>query len=193
MSLLGATMKRLLVVTAATGLVGGAAAHLRAGEQSGARAGSAYDAARTSWGDPDLQGIFTTDDELGVPFERPAQQGTRDLLTDAEFAERLAQAERQAASDAEEFVRERPAGRGGGGVGPPGHCDVQHPQRRTSGGEIADASAFITTALATKTRRRGDTEAHWGGSSTASAVKLTVEISASSRLRVSASPCFRDQ
>ena len=36
-----------------------------------------WQAPRTPWGDPDLQGTFTTDDELGVPFERPAQIGTR--------------------------------------------------------------------------------------------------------------------
>ena len=36
-------------------------------------------ALRTPWGDPDIQGIFTTDDELGVPFERPEQfAGARD-------------------------------------------------------------------------------------------------------------------
>src|SRR4029434_793058 len=32
---------------------------------------------RTPWGDPDIQGIFTTDDELGVPFERPEPFGNR--------------------------------------------------------------------------------------------------------------------
>ena len=27
-----------------------------------------YTAPRTPWGEPDIQGLFTTDDELGVPF-----------------------------------------------------------------------------------------------------------------------------
>jgi len=105
-----------------------------------------YAAPRTPWGDPDIQGLFTTDDELGVPFERPAAMGTRETVTDAEFADREAQAARQAATDAEEFVVERPAaagrgaagGRGGnpeggGGIGPPNHW-VEHgkPSRRTS-------------------------------------------------------------
>ena len=108
-----------------------------------------WSAPRTPWGDPDIQGLFTTDDELGVPFERPAAMGTRQTVTDAEFADREAQAERQAATDAEEFVAPRPAanagrggnagGRGGnpeggGGVGPPSHW-VEHaprPSRRTS-------------------------------------------------------------
>ena len=102
-----------------------------------------YMAPRTPWGDPDIQGLFTTDDELGVPFERPAAMGTRQTVTDAEFADRETQAARQAATDAEEFVAPpRPAaggGRGGnpeggGGVGPPGHWleRAPRPSRRTS-------------------------------------------------------------
>jgi hypothetical protein len=44
---------------------------------------------RTPWGDPDLQGEWTTEGEYGVPLERPAQFGTRRFLTDAEYAKRL--------------------------------------------------------------------------------------------------------
>ena len=87
----------------------------------------------TPWGDPDIQGIFTTDNELGVPFERPEQIGERQFVTDAEFAEREAQARRQAANDAEEFVAPAAGGRGGGGVGPPAHwLERGQPSRRTS-------------------------------------------------------------
>jgi hypothetical protein len=32
-----------------------------------------YSPPRTPWGDPQLAGIYTNDDETGVPFERPAQ------------------------------------------------------------------------------------------------------------------------
>src|SRR4051794_23036128 len=28
---------------------------------------------RTPWGDPDLAGVYSNDDETGVPFERPAE------------------------------------------------------------------------------------------------------------------------
>jgi hypothetical protein len=88
---------------------------------------------RTPWGDPDLQGVFTTDDELGVPFERPEQFGDRALVTDQEFAEREAQARRQATIDAEEFVAPRVAGRGGDGTGPPAHwLERGKPSKRTS-------------------------------------------------------------
>jgi hypothetical protein len=45
--------------------------------------------ARTPWGDPDLQGEWTTEGEYGVPFERPAQYGTRQVLTDEEYTQRM--------------------------------------------------------------------------------------------------------
>jgi hypothetical protein len=44
---------------------------------------------RTLWGDPDLQGEWTSEGEYGVPLERPAQYGTRQFLTDDEYAKRL--------------------------------------------------------------------------------------------------------
>jgi hypothetical protein len=43
----------------------------------------------TDWGHPDLQGIWTTDGEIGVPVERPVQYGDRALLTDRELEEKL--------------------------------------------------------------------------------------------------------
>jgi hypothetical protein len=44
---------------------------------------------KTSWGDPDLEGTWTSDDQYGVPFERPAKFGTRKTLTEQELAERV--------------------------------------------------------------------------------------------------------
>ena len=43
---------------------------------------------RTPWGDPDLQGTWTSEAELSVPFERGREFGERQLLTDQEFAAR---------------------------------------------------------------------------------------------------------
>ena len=48
-------------------------------------------APKTAWGDPDLQGVYTTDDLNGVPMVRPAKYGTRRYLTEQEFAERAKQ------------------------------------------------------------------------------------------------------
>src|SRR5258706_15065570 len=56
---------------------------------------SSRSAPRMPWGDPDISGLFTTDDELGVPFERPVPFGDRQLVTAEEFNQRQAQAERQ--------------------------------------------------------------------------------------------------
>jgi hypothetical protein len=44
---------------------------------------------RTPWGHPDLHGEWTTEGEYGVPFERPPQFGTRQLLNDEEYAKRM--------------------------------------------------------------------------------------------------------
>jgi hypothetical protein len=62
-----------------------------------------WKAPRTPWGEPDLQGIWTSQAELGVPFERPAAFGTRQVLTDDEFAQRKAQAQDQLRNDNADF------------------------------------------------------------------------------------------
>jgi len=49
----------------------------------------------TAWGQPDLQGIWTTDDMRGIPQQRAPQFGTRQHLTDEEFAARGTQREGQ--------------------------------------------------------------------------------------------------
>ncbi len=38
-----------------------------------ARTAATYRVPRTPWGDPDLEGVFTNNDESGIPLERPAQ------------------------------------------------------------------------------------------------------------------------
>ncbi|HEV3024691.1 MAG TPA: hypothetical protein VGX76_19580, partial [Pirellulales bacterium] len=57
---------------------------------------------RTSWGEPDLRGTYTSDNSIGVPFERPPQYGERAVLSDEEFANRdKANAEQLAKDNAE--------------------------------------------------------------------------------------------
>jgi len=53
-----------------------------------------YEAPRTEWGLPDLQGVWNFSSD--IPMQRPAQYGTRRYLTDAEFAQLQS---RSAASD----------------------------------------------------------------------------------------------
>ena len=43
---------------------------------------------KTPWGDPDLQGVWTSDDMLSIPMERPEEFAGRAELTDEEFAAR---------------------------------------------------------------------------------------------------------
>ena len=93
--------------------------------------------ARTPWGDPDLQGTFSSEAELSVPFERPAQYGDRRFLTDAEFAQRLTQTSNQLASDSAEFDLETAntanAGAVGSATSPPPHwLERGKVSRRTS-------------------------------------------------------------
>jgi hypothetical protein len=92
---------------------------------------------RTPWGDPDLQGTWSSEAELNTPFERPTQYGTRQLLTDEEFKQRLAQAEKQVQSDISEFdvftADTRNAGAVGSATSPPPHwLERSKVSRRTS-------------------------------------------------------------
>jgi hypothetical protein len=108
----------------------------------------------TAWGDPDISGLFTTDDELGVPFERPAQFGTRRLVTDDEYVQRQTQAVRAEEADREEFVAPRAAGEGAGGTGPPNHwIERGKPSRRTS--VVIDPPDGRIPFLNDEARRRG--------------------------------------
>ena len=59
------------------------------GARSAPPGASAYSPPRTAWGEPDLQGSWTTDDALNIPLQRPARFGTRTYLTDEEFAARV--------------------------------------------------------------------------------------------------------
>jgi hypothetical protein len=58
-----------------------------------------YAAPKTPWGDPDLRGTYTSDNSIGVPFERPQQFGTRATLTDEEFEAREKANAEQVAKD----------------------------------------------------------------------------------------------
>jgi hypothetical protein len=52
-----------------------------------------YVTPKTPWGEPDLQGVWSSDDTAGIPRERPAELGMRLYQTDEEFAARRKQVE----------------------------------------------------------------------------------------------------
>ena len=120
-----------------------------------AQSPSAFKAPRTAWGDPDISGLFTTDDELGVPFERPAQFGDRQVATEEEYRQRLTQAERQDEADREEVIAPRQGrGEGPGGTGPPAHwLERGKPSHRTS--LVIDPPDGRIPFLNDEARRRG--------------------------------------
>ena len=112
---------------------------------------------KTPWGEPDLQGLWTSEPELGVPFERPAEFGERQTLTEAEFAARQAQAAKQLATDNAEFEVETAdtanAGAVGSATSPPPHwLERGQPSRRTS--MVIDPPDGRVPALSAEARAR---------------------------------------
>ena len=61
-------------------------------------------APKTPWGHPDIQGLWPSTEWRGVPLQRAESLGTRNTLTEDEFAARERQAAAETASDAEEFA-----------------------------------------------------------------------------------------
>jgi hypothetical protein len=66
-----------------------------------------WKAPRTSWGDPSVEGVWSTDDMRSVPTQRPEAFGTRDTLTPEEFLQRASRDEggKDAAANRETFLR----------------------------------------------------------------------------------------
>ena len=60
----------------------------------GAKAAPQYTVGRTSWGDPDLQGVWSSDDTAGIPLQRQEQFGDRLYLNEQEYGERTSNVER---------------------------------------------------------------------------------------------------
>ncbi len=59
-------------------------------------------APKTPWGDPDLQGTWTSDDCIGTPLNRPANFGDRLSYTEQELAQRQSQLDKQQQNDLKE-------------------------------------------------------------------------------------------
>jgi hypothetical protein len=72
---------------------------------------------KTSWGDPDLQGVYTSDDYINVQLQRAEALGTRLYLNDEEIAQRETQIKNAAQNALQEFANPNQ----NIGTGPPGH------------------------------------------------------------------------
>ena len=85
-----------------------------------------YKVPKTPWGEPDLQGIYNGNDLQGVPMQRAETLGTRTVLTEEEYKQRVANRDTLLASDNEGFDIEdsekfERLGAVGGPVSPPPH------------------------------------------------------------------------
>ena len=83
-------------VLAATGAAIGACALMSLSVQTNAQGSNTITSSagsktvpKTPWGHPDLQGVWTTDEEIGVPLERPVELGTKAVLTEEEYRQRV--------------------------------------------------------------------------------------------------------
>jgi hypothetical protein len=85
---------------------------------------------KTPWGDPDLQGIYTSDDYIGVGLQRQPQFGDRLFLSEQEIAQRESQIANQSKNDLVETVADNARA----GTGPPGHWGerARRPPKQTS-------------------------------------------------------------
>jgi hypothetical protein len=97
LSMAGGTVALAVLTLAADSTAG----QTRAGT-TGAAAGApaATATARTPWGDPDLAGVWTSDDMRGIPRERPDELGTQRYLSDEEFAKRVTRDEQTRKTEA---------------------------------------------------------------------------------------------
>src|SRR5579883_1211119 len=127
-------MRRRLFVPAAA-LAAAAAVFVMAAGQAAAQAAKPAAAKswvqpKTPWGDPDLQGTWTSDDCIGTPLNRPASFGDRLYYTEQELANRENQLERQRQNDLQETVAPNQRV----GTGPPSHWGerARRPCRQTS-------------------------------------------------------------
>ena len=131
-------------------------------------AGQTGGAPRTPWGDPDLQGTWSSEAELSVPFERAAQYGDRKFLTDAEFAQRQKQTTTQLQSDLAEFevftADTRNAGAVGSATSPPPHWLERGKTSRRTSLVIDPPDGRLPPTVAGRGRGRAAAAGTFGGS-----------------------------
>ncbi|HEY6341387.1 MAG TPA: hypothetical protein VIY49_07850 [Bryobacteraceae bacterium] len=118
----------IFTLTAEPGLAQGAKAAAPAATTS--PTAKTWTSPKTPWGDPDLQGTWTSDDCIGTPMSRPANLGDRLYDTEQELSQREKQLENQQQNDSQEFVAPNQRV----GTGPPNHWGerARRPCKQTS-------------------------------------------------------------
>ena len=141
----------LLAVTVLMTLVAFGQAAAAGSEAKAAPAiAKAWTQPKTPWGDPDLQGTWTSDDCIGAPMNRQASFGDRKYYTEQELAQTEQGIERQQQNDLVETIA--PDARVT--TGPPGHWGerARRPCRQTS--LVVDPPNGRTPDLTADARRR---------------------------------------
>jgi len=105
---------------------------------------------KTPWGDPDVQGTWTSDDCIGTPMNRPVNLGEKLYYTEQELAQRQSQLAKQHETDTEEFVAQDQRV----GTGPPSHWveRARRPCKQTS--LVVDPPNGRTPDLLPEARKR---------------------------------------
>ena len=101
------------------------------------QAASGYTVPRTAWGDPDLTGKWPSTDMVGVPMQRDERFGTRNVLTDEEFADRQQRAAQQTEQDNADFELENAE-----------HARRRRRRRRVASSALARARPAATPGFA---------------------------------------------
>jgi hypothetical protein len=142
---------RFLAASAAIMLAAGAAMAQGGGSHGkGSAADQTWTQPKTPWGDPDLQGTWTSDDCIGAQMNRPVNLGDRAYYTEQELAQTEQRIERQQQNDLVETVA--PDARVG--TGPPGHWGerARRPCKQTS--LVVDPPNGRTPDILPEARRR---------------------------------------
>src|SRR5262247_76297 len=86
-------MKTLMIGAAALTIAIPAFAQAPATPSAPTAVAKSFTPAKTPWGDPDLQGIYTNKDENGIPFERPSALAGKNLgdVNDDELKDLIAE------------------------------------------------------------------------------------------------------
>jgi hypothetical protein len=130
-------------MAAAVSIFGATAQPVVAQAPKAASAAKTWVQSKTQWGDPDLQGTWTSDDCIGTPMDRPANFGNRLYFTEQELAQRKSQLEKQHENDLVETVA--PDARVG--TGPPSHWGERARRPCTQTSLVVDPPDGQTPAL----------------------------------------------
>jgi hypothetical protein len=114
--------------------------------QQAGRQGASYSVTRTTWGDPDLQGVWSYNDDVDTPFERPSELGGKTDFGDEELAAVLAERARR-------NVERAPTIGGETGAGPTHWYEFWN-AKSTRTSKVIDPPDGRVPALTTDARKR---------------------------------------